>query len=105
MIWYGLVLLVPPLHYLRNPLWTGTTRLALLLFDVNRNTTSNWQCLLCTYQGLGLPNMHLHKLAAMLHHILQHRGMGSLMDFQMGHVFESLQTEYALEGNTFLFCS
>ena len=92
--WFSLYTqLFPSVHYGLVPLMTPPTVLEeafmdmyyqlLPLLNVNRNITSDWRWLPQSFQGLGLPNMGIEKLALTLQYVIRHWGCGGPMDFQL----------------------
>jgi hypothetical protein len=98
---YGLVpLMTPPTEV--ESAFMGWYYHLLPLLNVNRHITRDWRWLPSAFQGLGLPNMGIEKLASMLQYFIRHWGSGSSMSFQLRRSVELLQMECGLEGNPFL---
>ena len=66
---------------------------------VNRNLRADWRWLPTKFQGLGLPNLSIEKLAMMLQYVVRHWDMGEGIWMQMRRVMEIAQIECGLEGN------
>jgi hypothetical protein len=71
----------------------------LPFLNVNRNITTDWKWIPVDYQGLGLPNVALLKVAAMLQYLVRHWDMGSGTSVQVRMAFEIAQIECGLEEN------
>jgi hypothetical protein len=66
---------------------------------VNRNIAKAWRTLPQQYQGLGLPQMSLEKLAVSLHYLQRHWGTQQSTGKFLRCVFELCQLETGLAGN------
>lgn len=70
---------------------------------VNRYITTEWRMLPIRYQGLGLPNMALEKLAMSIMWVQRHWGVKEGAGIILREAYERLQMETGLSGNTFLW--
>lgn len=97
-VWYGLIALMNSPRELDDAFaaWYYTILPAL---GVNRNITKAWRTLPIMYQGLGLPQMSLEKLAISLQYLQRHWGRSSLMGNILQANFELIQIEIGLTGN------
>ena len=66
---------------------------------VNRNIAREWRTLPKRYQGLGLPQMSLEKLALSLQYLQRHWGRSTPTGKMLRSVFELVQIEVGLSGN------
>jgi hypothetical protein len=69
---------------------------------VNQNISREWRTLPIKYQGLGLPQMSLEKLAVSLQNIQRHWGSPSTVGQVLRSVYELVQLEVGLSGNFLL---
>jgi hypothetical protein len=69
---------------------------------MNRHITREWRTLPTTYQGLGLPQMSIEKLSAMLHFLQKHWASQDSMGKLLRCMFELSQLEIGLSGNFLL---
>jgi hypothetical protein len=69
---------------------------------INRNIAHQWRTLPTSFQGLGLPNISLEKLAASLQYIQRHWGCKNPYGTALRSIFELVQIETGLEGNFLL---
>jgi hypothetical protein len=69
---------------------------------VNRNITREWRTLPTKYQGLGLPQMSLEKLAISLQYLQRNWGRATSMGQILRSSFELTQIEVGLSGNFLL---
>ena len=69
---------------------------------VNRNISREWRTLPTRYQGLGLPQMSLEKLALSLQYLQRHWGRQTPTGQILRSVFELIQLEVGLAGNFLL---
>jgi hypothetical protein len=70
---------------------------------LNHTIAYDWQMLLPEYQGLGLPNMPLNKLAISIQYLQHHWGSTSTTSSAISCVFKLVQVEVGLQGH-FLLC-
>ena len=66
---------------------------------VNRNIAKEWRTLPVEYQGLGLPNLSLEKLADSLRLLQRHWGSNTDVGWALRNLFELIQIETGLQGN------
>ena len=95
---YGLV----PLMATRSQLDDALSRWyyhCLPSLGVNRNIRKEWKTLPVQYQGLGLPNLSLEKLADSLKLLQRHWGTTSDLGMALRCSFELVQMETGLQGN------
>ena len=98
---YGLV----PLMATRNQLDDAMSKWyyhCLPALGVNRNIRKDWKMLPVQYQGLGLPNLSLEKLADSLKLLQRHWGTTSDLGMALRCSFELIQIETGLHGNFLL---
>lgn len=69
---------------------------------VNRNITTAWRTLPSTYQGLGLPQMSLEKLALSLQYLQRHWDSPTEYGKALRCIFELMQVDIGLCGNFLL---
>ena len=69
---------------------------------VNRNITKGWRMLPVGFQGLGLPNLALEKLADSLKLLQCHWGTSSDLGISLRCSFQLIQIETGLRGNFLL---
>ena len=69
---------------------------------INRNIAQEWRTLPSSFQGLGLPNITLEKLAALLQYLQRHWNCPSQYGTALCSVFKLVQIEPVLEGNFLL---
>jgi hypothetical protein len=95
---YGIIALMTSPRDLDNAFsaWYYTLLPAL---GVNRNITKAWRTLPVKYQGLGLPQMSLEKLAISLQYLQRHWGRSSPMGQILRANYELIQIEIGLSGN------
>ncbi len=98
---YGLV----PLMATRSSIDSATSRWyyhCLPALGVNRNIGHEWRTLPFEYQGLGLPNLSLEKLAECLHLLRHHWSQRTELGQALRLSFELIQIETGLRGNFLL---
>ena len=98
---YGLV----PLMATRNQIDAALGRWyfqCLPALGVNRNIRKEWRMLPLQFQGLGLPNLSLEKLADSLKLLQRHWGTNSDLGRALKCSFELIQVETGLQGNFLL---
>ena len=95
---YGLAALMCPPDQLESTIqkWYYAS---LPLFGIERNITKEWRDLPIQFQGLGLPNFAIEKLADSIHFIHRHWDMNNSIGRALRIVFELVQIETGLEGN------
>ena len=98
---YGLVPLMATRYQLDEALsrWYYHCLPAL---GVNRNIRKDWKMLPVQYQGLGLPNLSLEKLADSLKLLQRHWGTTSDLGMALRCSFELVQIETGIQGNFLL---
>jgi hypothetical protein len=98
---YGLMTLMMPRHELDDTFmkWYYSFLPSL---GVNRNITREWRILPTSYQGLGLPQMSLEKLAMSIQYFQRHWGCVDEVGQALRSVFELTQIEVGLSGNFLL---
>jgi hypothetical protein len=77
-------------------------RQCLPALGINRNIRKEWKMLPLQFQGLGLPNLSLEKLADSLKLLQQHWGYNSDLGTALRYSFELIQMETGLSGNFLL---
>ena len=98
---YGLV----PLMATRNQIDMALGRWyfqCLPALGVNHNIRKEWRMLPLQFQGLGLPNLSLEKLADSLKLLQRHWGTNSDLGRALKCSFELIQVETGLQGNFLL---
>ena len=98
---YGLVPVMDPPDVVTSS-FQALYFMMLPTLGVNRYITLGWRMLPAKYQGLGLPNMALEKLAMSLSWLQRFWGVPDGAGHVVREAYERLQIETGLEGNIFL---